>query len=523
MKVGLLTAAAAAMSGVLVAGWNLVGAAAVVAVLAVALGLRLSSKQLAVIGLVLVLLSRSVAVAIPWGPAGYLDESVTAFLFFVIVGRRLLAARPLRFPPGIALFSLFAVFGLLSSLVNDVPVQITSAGAVLAVKGVLLYFTLAQIDWTVADVRPLARAGAWFLGVVLVTGLVNLAIPQQWSSVLSTVGHVGYRSVLPSLIGPFTHPLQFGNFLALASIALWVLVTQGARVAGGRTLLLASLLGAVLSFRRTAIVGVIAAVSYLTLKRKNAGVLVLGLFAVPLVVILLAPLIQEVASSTYVDYIVGAEQNARTRMTLDSFRLAIQHFPFGVGFGRFGSSVAADHYSPVYVKLDYDNVYGLASPNNPHNHGRFLTDTQWPAIVGESGILGAFCFAAGLWLIFSTFKKASRDATAAVKLLGLTGMGWSLHILLQSIAYPVYVLTPTAPLLFGLAAITYVVHSGSAPPPKVSVTSPAPGDHSEERGRGARRRLELGRSSAPQPVSAGSADARTMRISSYGRHRTMER
>jgi hypothetical protein len=358
------------------------------------------------------------------------------------------------------MFAAFAVLGVLSSIVEAVPLGIVSAGGVLVVKGVLLYFALAQVDWTVDDIGWLARTAAWVLGIALACALVNLLLPAQWAAVFANTGRPQYRSIFPSLIGPFTHPLQFGNFMALAAIACGSLLLYRARVKGGRTWFGATVLAAVLSFRRTAIVGLVVSLAFLALRRRHAGVLLSALLVVPIAGIVLFPVIQQVALATYDSFVVGGAENARTRMTIDSVTLAFQHFPFGVGFGRFGSAIARENYSIEYVKLGYDAVYGLGSPGNTNNHGRFLTDTQWPAIIGEAGLLGGVFFALGLWRIVTTFRKASSVGHLPLRLLGVTGVGWSVHILLESFAYPVFVTAPTSPMLFGLAAITYVVLTG---------------------------------------------------------------
>ena len=177
--------------------------------------------------------------------------------------------------------------------------------------------------------------------------------------------------------------------------------------------------------------------------------------------------------ATYENYVVAGEETARTRLTVDSVTLAVQHFPFGVGFGRFGSAIAADDYSIEYARLGYETVRGLGGPGNPNNHGRWLTDTQWPAIVGEAGIVGAVFFAAGLARIFMTFRQAGRAAHLPLRLLGLTGMGWTINILIESVAFPVFVTAPTSALLFGLAAITYVILTSSPSADAVDAPSPA--------------------------------------------------
>jgi hypothetical protein len=78
-----------------------------------------------------------------------------------------------------------------------------------------------------------------------------------------------------------------------------------------------------------------------------------------------------------------------------------------------------------------------------------------------------------LWRIFATFRKAARVDHLALSLLGLVGMGWAVHILVESIAYPVFVTAPTSPMLFGLAAITYVILT-SSPPAQIPSEEGAP-------------------------------------------------
>jgi len=108
--------------------------------------------------------------------------------------------------------------------------------------------------------------------------------------------------------------------------------------------------------------------------------------------------------------------------------------------------------------------------------------------VGEAGLVGAAFFVAGLWRIFATFQKASRTAFLSLRLLGLTGVGWCFHILVLSVAYPVFVTPPTSAMLFGLAGITYVILAGSLAEP---AAPEAPGDGAQGSGEAAPRDLVL--------------------------------
>jgi len=520
VRAGLLTAGAAAASGVLIAVSNAIGVGVVLGLLLLVGAARLDPKKLALVGLIVVLLARTIEIATAWAPTTYIDEIATAYITVVLVIRRLLAGHPLRRPPGIWLFAAFAFCGVLSSMVSAVPLAIASAGGILVVKGVLLYFALAQIDWTRDDIPWLVRTAAWVVSIALFCALINLVLPAQWTAVFANTGQAQYRSFLPSLIGPFTHPLQFGNFMSMVAIACATPLLYRARTRprppGATALFLASAVSAVLSFRRTAVVGMLAGLSYLALRRRNASLLVTALLVVPVAGVVLYPVFRDVAEATYQNFIVDGAENARTRMTVDSVALAFQHFPFGVGFGRFGSAIARDFYSIEYYRLGYDAVNGLGSPGNPNNHGRWLTDTQWPAIVGEAGLVGAAFFVAGLWRILTTFRKASHAAFLPVRLLGLTGVGWIFHILLLSVAYPVFVTPPTSAMLFGLAGITYVILAGS-------LSEPAAVEESRDAAQGAegaaardlvrpgpavRRRRALALGEVPDPDDEGSPQGR---------------
>jgi hypothetical protein len=91
-------------------------------------------------------------------------------------------------------------------------------------------------------------------------------------------------------------------------------------------------------------------------------------------------------------YTAGAsDANARGLLYQASEKIAAQHFPFGVGFGRFASFTSTNPYSAVYDEYGLSGVWGLSRP-----HPQFISDTSWPAVAGETGVFGALCFLGGL-------------------------------------------------------------------------------------------------------------------------------
>lgn len=73
------------------------------------------------------------------------------------------------------------------------------------------------------------------------------------------------------------------------------------------------------------------------------------------------------------------------------------YFPIGVGFGKYGTWYAAINYSEYYIKYNMNTIYGLTRENS-----KYSTDTFWPAIIGETGIIGLGIYIA---LIIYTFKS----------------------------------------------------------------------------------------------------------------------
>lgn len=70
------------------------------------------------------------------------------------------------------------------------------------------------------------------------------------------------------------------------------------------------------------------------------------------------------------------------------FITAHTYFPFGSGFGTYGSSVAASSYSPLYELYNFTSLYGM----NPKDY-QFLNDTYYPMIIAQFGFLGAILMA----------------------------------------------------------------------------------------------------------------------------------
>lgn len=92
-------------------------------------------------------------------------------------------------------------------------------------------------------------------------------------------------------------------------------------------------------------------------------------------------------------YYVEIEDSARNILTRDSLWLANQHFPLGTGFGSYGSSIAAQFYSRLYINLGY---YRYTAQGMSEENGAFLSDTFWPIVIAQTGWIGTVSFVMAL-------------------------------------------------------------------------------------------------------------------------------
>lgn len=102
----------------------------------------------------------------------------------------------------------------------------------------------------------------------------------------------------------------------------------------------------------------------------------------------------------YFYYIELADESARSALTKTSVRIMLDYFPIGTGFGTFGSNVAAQYYSPVYYEYGLNVIYGLTK-----KRPSFASDTFWPIIIGQTGLVGTVCY---VFVIYKLFMRSIR-------------------------------------------------------------------------------------------------------------------
>ncbi|UZN04117.1 hypothetical protein [Cellulomonas sp. S1-8] len=378
---------------------------------------------------------------------GAVDEGMIVVGAAVVTVRRLVRDGSVVWFPGLAWFGAFGLAGVLSSLQHDVPTTLWLQGGLLLLKAVLVGHTAAQLHWDDVAIARIVRAGV-VLGVVLVvTGVLNVVLPGPWTALVAQSGPEMHGPVA-AVVGPFRQPAAYGRIaviLAAATLTYQLVVRSSLR---GWTLALALSGLSLLTFRVKSFVGLVVATTGVGLRTGHRSVVRLALVALPAVLLVAGPTAWRYVVADLELY-YGGGYSARSLLTAGGFALAARDFPLGAGLGRYGSATAAEHYSPEYVRLGFEHVWGVGRADG---WGAYLLDTQWPALLGETGWLGTLCYAVGVVCAFVILlRRVTPDETPLTRWLRISGICCLALVLLDSVGAaalsspPSYVLLYLAP------------------------------------------------------------------------------
>ena len=117
---------------------------------------------------------------------------------------------------------------------------------------------------------------------------------------------------------------------------------------------------------------------------------------------IMTPIVIYVIYSAVAYKIVGYFMTAsapRFKLYKEALTSLVQNFPVGYGFSLFGSTTAANSYSPVYIQLGWNGTWEMRK-GSP-----FLIDAFYPAVIGETGLMGVLAYFGICCIVFRFFKK----------------------------------------------------------------------------------------------------------------------
>ncbi len=392
------------------------------------------------------------------------------------------------------------VLGMISSLVNAVPVTVWVPGLALLLKPIVILYVASWLPMRSATIVSAARVILAIGVATAVLGVIEAFDQRAFQQALGLPEWVRPRGNLPSVKSVFAHPAIFAWFMAF--LGLYCLVAY-VELRHRWLLALGALFGVAtfLTARRRAIgAAVVALLATFAWSVRRIGRFPaefrrwLPVFLTTTVmVVIFVPGLLGLYGRTIERYLPpesppasgeqpapeqvddeGAQTSpARVALYTGSFRIARDHFPLGAGVGRYGSHMSRVEYSPVYSEYGLDRIGGLRE-RNP----RYITDTFWPMILGEFGVGGLAAYGLLLASVGLAIWRAGRSATDAMTRAFLTGtLAVLVAALVESLATPMFTSPPRSYLLFsavGAALALAQVREDSDP---VIVQAPPHPDH----------------------------------------------
>jgi hypothetical protein len=276
-------------------------------------------------------------------------------------------------------------------------------------KPFLLFALGVAVAPTDDEVELDAPRHALGMTAVVAFAAVFLLFPALQEAYLGGFRDADTRLGFLSAQGFFVGPGVYSWFAA----ATFALAYAGYLAWGRFTWLVAAAIGAaftLLSWRRRSIVVVLAVLALsvvLRAKRGRARAIAVTLAAALLAATVLAPYLQGLWTRTIEEYgSADSDATARHALYFGSTAIAKDRFPLGLGFASFGSWASGRWYSEAYETYGLSRVWGL-QPQQP----LFITDTFWPMVLGQGGVVSLAGYAGFLALLLAAAWRRARDAT----------------------------------------------------------------------------------------------------------------
>lgn len=375
----------------------------------------------------------------------YIDELlvlvVFAFLIIKIITRKVLYKSTITLLVLLLIFILVATFNTV--LISDFS-QYTILGIFLYIKGILFFIGIREMNFKVKDLIFVSRMLNVVGVTIVVFAIVDLFFYEQFRSIIGSISRVDIRYGIVSVQSLFVHPGTYGWFLMFLFLKN-ILEYKQSQNKKNLVLTIMFLLFSLLSLRFKVILSIIPIIIYALLKSKKSFV------TTSLVVLsslfLFSGLFIDLVSLTIDRYIdIDFNKSARKALYLFSFVIAIDYFPLGVGIGNYGSLYSKLDYSEVYYKYGLNNVWGL-TPDNP----MWVTDTFWPAILGETGALGLLIYLLiFIKIFFILIKNYKQESDSTIKkTFALMAIFVFIQAFIESAGEQIYLNSPQYLVLFG--------------------------------------------------------------------------
>lgn len=146
----------------------------------------------------------------------------------------------------------------------------------------------------------------------------------------------------------------------------------------------------------------------------------------------------------FLSYFSASTWSARSVLFTDALALAKQYFPFGTGFGTFGTNMSVVYYSSIYNTLGYNKINGMSKET-----AAYLNDGFWQATLAQFGFIGCVLF---IYIIYLFFKVSIKNISRVAPLRQISIISLNIYLVIASLGELAY---------FAPYAITYFLVLGA--------------------------------------------------------------
>jgi hypothetical protein len=300
-------------------------------------------------------------------------------------------------------FLAFLLLGLLSNFINTEVNSYSLMQLFLSVKFLLVLFLFMQFKNYNIKILLLILKVILLLSLLLV--IFEFFIPKNYYQIFNTTAMQSKFLLfgLNRYSGAFVHPGNLAKFSFCTFIIFLLSYKRGDASLYSITfwLLLSSLL-VTLSFQRVELIFLLLALIFVfkDFIKINKTILNLSIFTIATVLIILILVGDAIFNNGTQSSQVGniAESVPRILIINSGVELANNYFPFGSGFGTFGTGQSINNPSNVYDQTLLSETWWFDTRS-------FTFDAYWGAMIAETGYIGTTFLLLFLYQLLAFIKR----------------------------------------------------------------------------------------------------------------------
>ena len=347
----------------------------------------------------------------------YIDDAIAAICMIYVVSKLIYGYKLQKFDKIILkIYSLFIVIGLLSSIISKIQVYQAIIFDFLTCMKFIFGYLATKIYFSKYTKRFIKESLNKITKVITVIFFV-LSINDEFLNPIFPI--FDYRYFGKSIELMYPHP----TYLAASCIAMMLVLAAIDDKRNIKYLVLNSII-ITFTFRAKAIAFVFVFWGIYLLRY----------------VFKITNKLPYIFSSLTLSVFVGYDQfqvyfqstgwSARAVMLVDAISLAKTYFPFGAGFGSFGTNMSVVFYSKLYNLFGYNSIYGMSETT-----AAYLNDGFWQAVIGQFGFFGFLLFVLVIVVFFVNSYKENKHS-APMRFISVISL--NIYLIIASIGEMAY-------------------------------------------------------------------------------------